>query len=342
MDKQKSSSWVKIAVMVLLTVFFVIFVGATFQAPLKVFTYKYNGPVEIVDGKYEGASIGANFTIKRKGKYVVSAKWWPEEAPGYITGLQIKDGDKVISWMTGNMVNAEFIPKEFEPGKYTAEFVILTDDKAYRDFVADYEGGYETSRDVFDGYKDGLFDVEYSLDVELSRTSVTFTFLAACTVYGLLMGLLVFSMCYKGSSRPEYDERQKLVMGNGYKWGFYTLFGLLLIYSLLSYSGMADFMNSAVFCEAAIIVGAAVMASYTLINDGYFAVNAMNKRMIGIFAVLFLLSLVGTVISFIKGAVFKDGRLGTGFIFLLISIMLALILAICFVKRKSDAAEEDE
>ena len=342
MDKQKNGTWVKIVVMVLLTVFFVLFVGATLETKLNVYTYRYNGPLEIVDGKYDGPSIGVNFTIKRKGKYIISAKWWPDEEPGFITGLQILNGDEVVSWMTGNMVNAEFVPKEFEPGKYRAEFVILTDDNAYRDFVKDYEGGYETSGEVFEGYRDGVFDISYFLDVKLSRTSLSFTILAACTVYGLLMGLLLFSMCYKGKSIPEYDERQKLVNGNGYKWGFYTLFGLLLIYSLLSYSGMAGFMSPAVFCEAAIIVGATVMVSYTLINDGYFAVNAMSGRIIGIIAVLFLLSLAGTVFFFINGTLFKDGSFGMGFNILLITVMLALFLAICFVKRNRGESEDEE
>ena len=235
MDKQKNGTWVKIVVMVLLTVFFVLFVGATLETKLNVYTYRYNGPVEIVDGKYTGPSIGANFTIKRKGKYIISTKWWPDEEPGYITGLRIKDGDKVICWMTGNMVNADFIPKEFEPGIYSAEFVVLPDEEAFRAFVANHDGGYETSGDVFEGYRDGVFDVEYTLDVTMSRTTLTFTVLAGGTLYGLFMGLLLFSMCYKGSNRPEYDERQKLVIGNGYKWAFSIMVALLLVYSLLSY-----------------------------------------------------------------------------------------------------------
>ncbi|MBO4678742.1 MAG: hypothetical protein J5626_03655 [Lachnospiraceae bacterium] len=342
MDKQKNGAWVKIAVMVLLTILFVVFVGVTLNSSMTVLTYNYNGPIEIVDGKYTGGDIGVNFTIKRKGKYVVHTKWWPEVAPGFITGLQIKDGDRVINWMTGNQVSADFVATEYEPGKYSAEFVILPDEKSYNDFVADHTGGYETSGDVFKGYRDGVFDVGYSLQVEMSRASVTFTFLAGCVVYGLLMGLLIFSMCYKGNSRPEYDERQKLVIGNAYKWAFCTMAALLLIYSLLSYSGMADFMSPAIFCEAAIIVGAAVVASYTLINDGYFAVNAISGRMMGIFAGLFLLTLIGTVRFIMTGMFFKDGRFGTGFILLLITLMTATILTIWLVKRKTDDTEEDE
>lgn len=341
MERQKNGTWVKIAVMVLLTAFFVVFVAATLNFSMKVFTYNYNGPVEIADGKYTGPAIGVDFTIKRKGKYVVSAKWWPEEEPGYITGLQIKNGDEVISWMTGNMVNAEFVPKEFEPGKYRAEFVILTDDKAYRDFVADYDGGYETSGDVFEGYRDGVFDVTYSLQVEMSRSHQTITFLAGCTVYGLLMGLLIFSLCYKGS-RPEYDERQKLVIGNGYKYAFYTLFALMLIYSLLSYSGMSDFMSPAIFCEAAIIVGVAVFAIYTTVYDGYFAVNVMSGRMTGIFAVLFLLLLAASVINIVKGHIYAKGRFEIGIIFVLLTVVVGILLTLFFVKRKTATGEEEE
>jgi len=341
MGRQKNGTWVKIAAMVLLTAFFVVFVAATINFSMKVFTYNYNGPVEIADGKYTGPAIGVDFTIKRKGKYVVSAKWWPEEEPGYITGLQIKNGDEVISWMTGNMVNAEFVPKEFEPGKYRAEFVILTDDKAYRDFVADYDGGYETSGDVFEGYRDGVFDVNYSLEVEMSRSYQTITFLAGCTVYGLLMGLLIFSLCYKGSG-PEYDERQKLVIGNGYKYAFYTLFALTLIYSLLCYSGMSDFMSPAIFCEAAIIVGVAVFAIYTTVYDGYFAVNVMSGRMTGIFTVLFLLLLAASVINIVKGHIYAKGRFEIGIIFVLLTVVVGILLTLFFVKRKTATGEEEE
>ena len=341
MGRQKNGTWVKIAVMVLLTVLFVTFVIATLNFPMTVFTYKNRGSVEIVDGKYIGTPINADFTIKRKGKYVISTKWWPEEEPGFITGLQIRRGDEVVSWMTGNMVNAEFVPKEFEPGQYRAEFVILTDEKAYNDFVADHNGGYETSGDVFKGYRDGVFDVDYSLEVELSRSHQTITFLAGCTVYGLLMGLLVFSLCYKGS-RPEYDERQKLVIGNGYKYAFYTLFALMLIYSLLSYSGMSDFMSPAIFCEAAIIVGVAVFAIYTTVNDGYFAVNVMSGRLTGIFTVLFLLLLAASVINAVKGHIYADGRFEIGVIFVLLTVVLGTLLTVFFVKRRNASREEEE
>lgn len=342
MNKQKSGAWVKIVVMVLLTVFFVVFVGVTLNTSLRVLTYNYGGPIEIVNGKYTGSDIGVNFTIKRRGKYVIHAKWWPDEAPGFITGLQIKDGDKVINWMTGNQVTADFMPNEYEPGVYRAEFVILPDEKSFNDFVVNHDGGYETSGDVFEGYRDGVFDIEYSLVIEMDGTSRTFTFLAGCTVYGLLMGLLIFSMCYKGSNRPEYDERQKLVIGDGYKWGFCTMGGLMLIYSLLEFSGMADFMNPAIFCEAALIVGVGVVATYTMINDGYFAVNAMNNRIVGIFAALFLLNFIGTIRFFLTGMMFKDGRFGTGFILLLITVMLAVFLVTCFVKRNRGESEEEE
>ena len=341
MERQKNGTWVKIAVMVLLTALFVVFVAATLSFPMTVFTYKNNGPVEIVDGKHTGPAIAANFTIKRKGQYIISAKWWPEEEPGYITGLQIKNGDEVVSWMTGNKVNAEFIPKEYEPGKYRAEFVILPNDKAYNDFVADHNGGYETSGDVFEGYRDGVFDVTYSLQVELSRSHQTITFLAGCTVYGLLMGLLIFSLCYKGS-RPEYDERQKLVIGNGYKYAFYTLFALMLIYSLLSYSGMSDFMSPSVFCEAAVIVGIAVFAIYTTVNDGYFAVNVMSGRMTGIFTVLFLLLLLASAFNVVNGHVFAKGRFEIGIIFVLLTVVVGILLTLFFVKRKTATGEEEE
>ena len=342
MDKQKSGSWVKIVVMVLLTVLFVVFAGATLNTSLRVLSYKYSGPIEIVDGKYTGGNIGVNFTIKRRGKYIIHVEWWPEEDPGYITGLQIKDGDRVISWMTGNKVTADFTPGEYEPGTYRAEFVILPDEKSFNDFVAGQDGGYETDGDVFDGYRDGEFDIDYLLNVEMSHTYQSLTFLAGCTVYGLLMGLLIFSMCYKGSNHPEYDERQKLVIGNGYKWGFFTMLGLLLIYSLLNYSGLSDFMSPAIFCEAAIIVGVGVLVTYTMINDGYFAINAMNNRIVGVFTALLLLNLAGTIRFFMTGMMFKDGRFGTGLILLLITVLLAIFLCICFVKRNRGESEDEE
>ena len=99
MERQKNGTWVKIAVMVLLTALFVVFVAATLSFPMTVFTYKNNGPVEIVDGKHTGPAIAANFTIKRKGQYIISAKWWPEEEPGYITGLQILKATGMVCLM---------------------------------------------------------------------------------------------------------------------------------------------------------------------------------------------------------------------------------------------------
>jgi hypothetical protein len=105
---------------------------------------------------------------------------------------------------------------------------------------------------------------------------------------------------------------------------------------------MSDFMSPAIFCEAAIIVGVAVFAIYTTVNDGYFAVNVMSGRMIGIFTVLFLLLLAGSVISAVKGHIYAGGRFQIGFIFVLLTVVLGTLLTVFFVKRKTANGEEEE
>ena len=96
-----------------------------------------------------------------------------------------------------------------------------------------------------------------------------------------LVAVMVIFITGKGNGfKPKYDERQQLIIGRGYKIGFYTALGLTMV---LFFLGLADVQLSAskdVLYFTAVMIGLAVEAIYCIVNDGYVALNQNRTRVI--------------------------------------------------------------
>lgn len=161
-------------------------------------------------------------------------------------------------------------------------------------------------------------------------------YLIGATV-GLLVGLAVAVPLLKfmkkdGKLKCKYDERQEIVRGRAFKYGFFTYLVYLFL-DMIYGDYLERVMERGVVSFAGLILGVVVYAGYAIWNDGYFSLNEYPVRVVLTFAVLSLtyFAVAGIHIFALKDMV-KHGVLSIHAITLLCGIMMLIILLLVLVK----------
>lgn len=182
------------------------------------------------------------------------------------------EGDIVFA-CTAEGCYAESIPMELKAGTYDVEVVYLTSDEEMHQFLNTY--GIEVAgSDPYDYIENGAWSTVYSIGLEDSSDlgiGLKVAFIIGLAI-GLLVVVILVAVTKNGNeTKNQFDERQELVRGKGFKYGFFTMMianvALLSLYVLI----ISWFSNMEVAMIASIVVGVSVFASYCIWNDGYFA-----------------------------------------------------------------------
>ncbi|MBQ6456061.1 MAG: hypothetical protein IJJ31_02905 [Mogibacterium sp.] len=159
-----------------------------------------------------------------------------------------------------------------------------------------------------------------------------------------LIILLIFRKFSKKKMKGQFDERQELVRGRGYKYACFTLLGLvtldLLIESLGAYETLPVTRELALFFM--ILVCIMVYALYCIKNDSYFGVGTDARTYRAVMWIVIVCNAVSAFSGFRSGAV-VDGKLSFGpFASLLFCIAFCIIMITLTVKGRSAADDESE
>ena len=167
---------------------------------------------------------------------------------------------------------------------------------------------------------------------------------------GLVIGLLLVVVLLKfsrkdGSLKCKYDERQELVRGRGFKYGFFTLLVYELFYMMYGY-----LLEGIVIREVIIIFGMAlsvlVYVSYAILKDGYIAMNENPRRVEIVFLIVGAVNIFVVVMSIAEGHFFENGVISYSAVNLIVGVMILCVLALLLVKKygriKSLEGQEDE
>ena len=169
---------------------------------------------------------------------------------------------------------------------------------------------------------------------------------------GLLVGMLFAALLVRafakklhknGEKKDRYDERQQILIGKGYKYGFYGILFYNAFYaaagswlgSSLFEPGPAAFMN--------ICIGLIVFAAYCIWNGAYFALNYRSNRYIILLIVLTVIN-YGAGISFLLGGVpmIENGLLTTSATNFMCAGLLTVILLLLLIRKLVPVKDEDE
>ena len=160
------------------------------------------------------------------------------------------------------------------------------------------------------------------------------------TLCGFAIGLIIALILLRitkttANKRCEYDERQKVARGNGYKYGFWTLVICNTVYAFLSI-GFSKFpMDTASIMMICIVLGISVHISYCIWHDAYFALNENKSRLMVIFAVVGVINICLGLRNLLAGEMIEDGILNFRSMNLICGVLFIILFAEILLKSKS-------
>lgn len=136
-------------------------------------------------------------------------------------------------------------------------------------------------------------------------------------------------------SNCQYDERQEIERGKGFKAGFFTMIIYFLLY------GALESMTGIVWCETlvgmllGICLGIFVFAAYCIMKDAYMSMNDHPKKFYISFGAVGLMNMVLGMQHIIEGEAIQDGKMNDCILNLFIGIMfLGLCIVLAWKSKK--------
>ena len=129
---------------------------------------------------------------------------------------------------------------------------------------------------------------------------------------GIIVGLIIaiFIIRYVNRNKKlttEYDEMQKQIRGEGYKYAFYSVMILEAVLCVLTL-GVVLPAESYVVHFFAIFVGITVQACYCIWKGAYIGQNTNLQRYIILMAVVSVLNFSSAFMAWRAGELFADGK----------------------------------
>ena len=168
---------------------------------------------------------------------------------------------------------------------------------------------------------------------------------AAGMAVGMGVGILIAIILIKFFNRnksltTQYDERQKMIRGEAYKYAFYTLViyeGILCVIL----TGRSLPVDPFVLHFGGIALGVAVQAGYSIWNGAYIGQNTNIRRFIITMILISVFNLVIGIMSWRDGFMIVDGVLQSTSVNLMFAVLFG-ILGIVGLIRKMVPVEDDE
>ena len=148
-----------------------------------------------------------------------------------------------------------------------------------------------------------------------------------------------------GGQTYQYDERQKLVRGNGFRISFMTVFLLNFIYGVFLYGLTKDIVSPQLVVIAIGFIGWIVYSIYCIFNDAYLQVGQNYSYGKWILLTTFLVVIYLIQAYFNRGQGFIYNGFATGFsmnlmlAFFFFVILVSIVIK-AFLDKRGSAHEE--
>ena len=156
---------------------------------------------------------------------------------------------------------------------------------------------------------------------------------------GVLLGILIITT-KNHTVKRDYDERQGLVRGKGYKYGFITMLIANMTLGYISLFFDKPIMDTCFSMFLSIGLGGLVNIHYCIWKEGYFSLNEKPKVFITIMLVLAVLQYISFAGS-LKEGIIVDGMITYRATSLVVAVLLTFTLVDLLVKSISRKREDD-
>lgn len=286
------------------------------------------------------------FTLEESGSYRMDVQWTPEPK-GILAGLVIRDTEGNINfYCTGELLQVESKAMKLEKGTYEATLYFITNKTQLEEFIRIAKPKEEI---FYNGWSGGEHKIEGEYDVykvwpettEGLRLYVAVVIGIGCIVGLILTGCLLMASTKDGKIKRDYDERQQLVRGRGFKYGFFTMMICNGLSVFLFICMEKPFMDAATASTVSIIIAIVVYVSYCIWNEGYFSLNENPKKVVVLFLIIGVFNVVAFIGNAVHGNVIQDGVLTFRGINLVCALMVAVVLLVLLLKRINRKREDN-
>ena len=169
----------------------------------------------------------------------------------------------------------------------------------------------------------------------------TFGF-SAGLIAGLVVAIVVIILLNKNHKlKSDYDERQEMIRGKSYKYGFFTVMIYEALMLCLSVGGFPNIaIEQYVFHTFGIFLGITVYCAHAIMNGAYWARNNNVKTTIIVMIVLFVINVLPVIAAATSGITTVSGYVDFPFINLFCSIMIAVLGVVGIIRHSLDVKEE--
>lgn len=170
-------------------------------------------------------------------------------------------------------------------------------------------------------------------------------------VIGALIGTLIwcaFILVFlkltrtDGSLKSKYDERQKIVQGKAFKYGFFVLMAYNFLMGILGSCFAIQYADMGTEMILGVIISATITMAYMIWNDGYFSLNENIARMFVGFAALVLINIGIGIYNLRFGGIVENGMLTFHSLSFFGGLMVFAIMIIAGVKYIFNKKSEEE
>lgn len=271
--------------------------------------------VTVKDKKAEPQGSTMELSVLREGTYTFHVEWQMQERwPSFVSGCVVKDeqGRSVFA-VTGDCVIADSVEMKLEPQTYTVEIHYMANKQDYLRFVEDYlteKEGVKIADFDEESVQDGTWRMNYVIEAQ-PKKNILAGIVIIVTLVGIICAFVLIAATKTDESvKCRFDERQELVKGRGFKYGFFTL---LISNIITGFIELAEFPTYAAQPGVAVIInclfGIGVYVAYCVWNEGYFALNENKGMLMIIFAFLGIFNFILGAVNCIHGEMLQDGKL---------------------------------
>lgn len=158
---------------------------------------------------------------------------------------------------------------------------------------------------------------------------------------GIVFYLIISVLCNKDRKlKVKYDERQQLVRGKCFEYGFFSMIICLVALMIIKAGDIYVPVHDAVLVFFVVMVGVIVNVTYAIMHDAYFGLNTRFNSYLVVLAVAMVINVVSTIIYAVSEGLVIDGVLGCGGVVILSGVFFLWVFIVLIIKKFSDAKEE--
>ena len=314
--------------------------------PRSIYEVDLETDITVQGGVAQSEPLECVFEISKDGEYVMYTDW--EISPeGMLMACSIMDENgKDVNTFSAHWINMTSGAMLLEAGKYTMTLTPLTSAEQWKEYFAgfdtsDWDVPVEEAEPEMVFATDGEFHFDFDFRVGTHKDMQGITIVLVLAISALLIVVLL-AMTQKGEGlKQNYDERQELLRGKGFKYAFYTM--LILNFALFTFETAEVYlpMSAGIAMFFSELIGVGVYAVYCIWKDAYFALNQKANTLTAVFFVMGTMNLMMGIDAFVKGVAIQNNQLTFRSMNLFCGILMLVLCGTLLLKKFCQDREEE-